>query len=91
MKDLGTTPVKLLLQYHKQRQIIPIPKSAQKEHLKENFEQITPLLEDVMQKINDMDKGKRFYHHKWIQKLSKFYPFEIPYWEHGYILLVVMS
>ena len=78
-KNLGTTPVKLLLQFHKQRGIIPIPKSAQKQHLTENFENIEPLSEEIMQKIKDMDKGKRFYHHKWIQKLSKFYPFSIPY------------
>lgn len=70
------TSVQVLLRYHIQRGIIPIPKSSKFDHIKENREifdfTLTP---DTMTRLTQMDVGKRFYVHQWIKKLSKFYPF----------------
>ncbi|CAG5098227.1 Oidioi.mRNA.OKI2018_I69.XSR.g15479.t1.cds [Oikopleura dioica] len=75
--QLETSPVKLLLRFHIERGIIPIPKSSNSIHIRENFEALSmqPLGEEVMNKLLSFDCNLRFYSHKWIAKLSKFYPF----------------
>lgn len=74
---LETSPVKLMLRFHIERGVIPIPKSSNPEHIRENFEALsmTPLSEETMKSLMDFDCNMRVYSHKWIAKLSKFYPF----------------
>ncbi|CBY09830.1 unnamed protein product [Oikopleura dioica] len=74
---LETSPVKLMLRFHIERGVIPIPKSSNPKHIRENFEALsmTPLDKETMTRLMDFDCDMRFYSHKWIAKLSTFYPF----------------
>ena len=61
-KKYNKTPVQVILRWHIDYGYIPLPKSTNPQHIKENFEIFDfELTQDEMNEIRKLDSGKRFF------------------------------
>ena len=80
-KKYDKTPANILIKWHVQRGVIVIPKSVNKERMKNNFDVFSyELSDDDMKQLNLLDKGLRFIDYtKFGLGKSKEWPFRIPF------------
>jgi diketogulonate reductase-like aldo/keto reductase len=57
----GKSPVQIILKWHIQEGFVPLPKSTNPEHIKDNISLDFTLSDEDMEKIRDIDKDTSYF------------------------------